>query len=208
MARRRYVIDAVDSPLSWEDLRSREHLKTLQPLIDYLSRDCHHTAVVAALVALKGHFKAIESDDNCEINEARGFACELVAWQFVLTLSDQEALEYLLFELREDDDGGDGEDADEETGLLAGLRNGLTGSDSSETNGHQNGNGRNARRNTFKPSNGEGFAEPFMNLVSSWNDLYPPHHLFSSRQGCHAALRSWEVSCGDSYFPYPRQVLT
>ncbi|KAK7741773.1 hypothetical protein SLS53_004837 [Cytospora paraplurivora] len=161
-----YIIEAVDSPMSWEDLRSREHLKTLQPLIDYLSRDCHHTAVIAALVALKGHFKAIESDDNCEINEARGFACELVAWQFVLTLSDQEALDYLLFELREDDEGGDGEDADEETGLLAGLRNGLTGSDghSSEGNGHQNGNGRNARRNNFKPSNGEGFAEPFMNL--------------------------------------------
>lgn len=158
-----YIIDAVDSPLSWEDLRSSKHLKALQPLINYLSKDCHHTAVVAALIALKGHFKAIESDDNCDINEARGFACELVAWQFVLTLSDQEALEYLLFELREDDEDKDGDQDDEETGLLSGLRNGHT-SPARRANGHQNGNGGAANGNNTKANKGEGFAEPFMNL--------------------------------------------
>ncbi|ROV98078.1 hypothetical protein VMCG_07015 [Cytospora schulzeri] len=156
-----YIIEAVDSPLSWEDLRSSKHLKALQPLINYLSKDCHHTAVVAALVALKGHFKAIESDDNCDINEARGFACELVAWQFVLTLSDQEALDYLLFELREDDEDKDQDD--EETGLLSGLRNGHA-SPSRPANGHQNGNGGAANSDDDKPNKGEGFSEPFMNL--------------------------------------------
>lgn len=165
-SRRSYIIEAVDSPLSWEDLRSSKHLKALQPLINYLSKDCHHTAVVAALIALKGHFKAIESDDNCDINEARGLACELVAWQFVLTLSDQEALEYLLFELREDDDDDDDEQDDEETGLLSGLRNGHASS-ARTANGNQNGNGTARDRDDNKPNKGEGFSEPFMNLVSN-----------------------------------------
>lgn len=131
----------------------------LQPLIDYLARDCHNIAVVAALVALKGHFTAIESDDDCGINESRGFACELVAWQFVLQLSEQDALDYLLFELREDQiDNTDDEADDEETGLLARHRNG-------NGNGHSNGNGLNGtRQQLHKSSADEGFAEPFLNL--------------------------------------------
>lgn len=154
--------------MSWEDLRSTKHLQSLKPLISYLSNDCHHTAVVAALVALKGHFKAIESDDNCDINESRGLACELVAWQFVLTLSDQEALDYLLFELRDSDDDNDDDDDDEETGLLSGLRNrhaSPNGRPAGLNNGQRIGNGRQANGNMPKPGNGEGFAEPFMNLV-------------------------------------------
>lgn len=178
-----YIIDAVDSPLSWEDLRSSKHLKALQPLINYLSKDCHHTAVVAALIALKGHFKAIESDDNCDINEARGFACELVAWQFVLTLSDQEALEYLLFELREDDEDKDGDQDDEETGLLSSLRN-RHSSPSRRANGHQNGNGGAANGDDTKANKGEGFAEPFMNLVNLFYSLlpspFPSHRIFTT----------------------------
>lgn len=118
---------------------------------------------MAALVALKGHFKALESDDDAGVNESRGFASELVAWQFVLTLSKQDALEYLLFELRDDDE--EDEDDDEENALLtrrnrpahtngrvANLING-----NHDTNGGANGDGN-------KPNNGEGFTEPFMNL--------------------------------------------
>lgn len=154
-----YIIPAVSHPLGWEDLRSSTHLVALQPLIDYLARDCHNIAVVAALVALKGHFTAIESDDDCGINESRGFACELVAWQFVLQLSEQDALDYLLFELREDQvDNSDDEADDEETGLLARHRNG-------NGNGHSNGNGLNgSHRQLHKSSADEGFAEPFLNL--------------------------------------------
>ncbi|KAJ4396729.1 hypothetical protein N0V93_000950 [Gnomoniopsis smithogilvyi] len=155
-----YIIPAVSHPLGWEDLRSSTHLVALQPLIDYLARDCHNVAVVAALVALKGHFTAIESDDDCGINESRGFACELVAWQFVLQLSEQDALEYLLFELREDcddDDDAAADDDDEETGLLVHHRNG-------NGNGHSNGNSLNGNHQQRKSSKGEGFAEPFLNL--------------------------------------------
>lgn len=145
-------------------MRSSKHLKALQPLINYLSKDCHHTGVVAALVALKGHFKAIESDENCDINEARGLACELVAWQFVLTLSDQESLDYVLFELRDEDENDD--EDDEETGLLSGLRNGH-GIHARAGNGNRNSNGGAANDDGNKSHKGEGFSEPFMNLVSN-----------------------------------------
>lgn len=145
-------------------MRSSKHLQPLQPLIDYLATECHHNAIVAALVALKGHFKALESDDDCGVNESRGFASELVAWQFVLTLSKQDALEYLLFELRDDDDDDDDDD-DEENALLT-RRN-----RPAHTNGrvahlisaHRDSNG-DVNGDANKPNNGEGFSEPFMNL--------------------------------------------
>lgn len=146
-------------------------------MIDALTRDCHNVAVVAALVALKGHFAAIESDDDCGINESRGFACELVAWHFVLQLSELDALLYLLFELRddgEDGDDGDGadanddddeEDVDEETGLLAHHRNGNgNGNGSGDDNG-VNGNPHHAHhRHQRKSRKDEGFAAPFLKL--------------------------------------------
>lgn len=149
--------------MSWEDLRSSKHLQPLQPLIDYLATECHNNAVVAALVALKGHFKALESDDDAGVNESRGIASELVAWQFVLTLSKQDALEYLLFELRDDDPEDD--DDDEESALLTHRNrpahvNGRVGH---IINGHRDSNG-NANGDANKPNNGEGFTEPFMNL--------------------------------------------
>lgn len=156
----RYIINAVEHPLGWEDLRSSAHLKSLQPLIDYLVQDCHNVAVVAALVALKGHFTAMESDDDCGINESRGFACELVAWQFVLQLSEHDALEYLLFELQ-DKSELDADEDDEETGLLTHHRTGRGGNGhaSNHTNGNLHVNMQ------HKPTGqGEGFAEPFMDL--------------------------------------------
>jgi len=131
-------------------------------------QDCHNVAVVAALVALTGHFSALESDDDCGINQSRGFACELVAWQFVLQLSEQDALEYLLFELKDgSDDGADEED--EETGLLTHHRTGMgaNGYGNGHGHGHGNGNGNGNGNGHAKPdrsSKDEGFAEPFMNL--------------------------------------------
>ncbi|KAL1620128.1 hypothetical protein SLS54_006328 [Diplodia seriata] len=125
-----YIIEAVDSPLGWDDLRSSKHMKKLQPLISKLSNEVHHEAIVAALLALKGHFRAIESDDDRGINESRGLACEVVAWQFVLTLSEREALDYLLFELPKPDDKHD--DSDDEESRVA-------------TRGRANGNGRHSQ---------------------------------------------------------------
>ncbi|EKG13383.1 Ion transport [Macrophomina phaseolina MS6] len=122
-------------------------MKKLQPLINKLSNEVHHLAVVAALLqripkwhqarlercgflglttfsALKGHFRAIESDDDRGINESRGLACEVVAWQFVLTLSEREALDYLLFELHKPGENDEDDSDDEESRVSRGRANG------------------------------------------------------------------------------------
>ena len=49
---------------------------------------------------MKVHFAAQEeTSDEPGVNEARGFACEYVAWQFLTNLSERESIEYLLHEL-------------------------------------------------------------------------------------------------------------
>lgn len=48
---------------------------------------------------MKGHFAAIEADDNRGIYESRGYACEYVAWRFVTQLSSRETIDVLLYEL-------------------------------------------------------------------------------------------------------------
>ena len=49
---------------------------------------------------MKGHFSALdETSDEPGVNEARGYACEFVAWQFLTNLKESEIIEYLLVEL-------------------------------------------------------------------------------------------------------------
>lgn len=63
------------------------------------------------------------------VNEARGYACEFVAWQFVTNLSEREAIDYLLSELPSsasasriasngEISNGDAQNAQEDTPLL------------------------------------------------------------------------------------------
>lgn len=40
-----------------------------------------------------------ETSDEPGVNEARGYACEFVAWQFLTNLKEAEIIEYLLVEL-------------------------------------------------------------------------------------------------------------
>lgn len=50
--------------------------------------------------ALKGHFSALEeTSDEPGVNQARGYACEFVAWQFLNSLTDRDAIDFLLLEL-------------------------------------------------------------------------------------------------------------
>jgi hypothetical protein len=50
--------------------------------------------------ALKGHFSALEeTSDEPGIQQARGFACEFVAWQFLNSLTDRDVIDFLLLEL-------------------------------------------------------------------------------------------------------------
>jgi hypothetical protein len=74
--------------------------RVLAPLTSYLADTCHHPAIVSALLALKAHFAAEEeSSDDPGVNEARGYACEYVAWQFLVNLTDREIIDFLLYEL-------------------------------------------------------------------------------------------------------------
>lgn len=50
--------------------------------------------------ALKGHFSALEeTSDEPGVNEARGYACEFVAWMFLNSLTDRDIIDFLLVEL-------------------------------------------------------------------------------------------------------------
>jgi len=53
------------------------------------------------LLGLRGHFKALDEDDDRRLNLTRAYACEIVAWRFTTYLSEQEAIDYLLYELPE-----------------------------------------------------------------------------------------------------------
>lgn len=54
-----------------------------------------------ALLALKAHFSALEeSSDEPGVNEARGYACEYVAWQFLTTLTERDTIDFLLYEIQ------------------------------------------------------------------------------------------------------------
>ncbi|KAJ4368300.1 hypothetical protein N0V83_006656 [Neocucurbitaria cava] len=95
-----YFEHTIRLPHTFEDLRRSPQGRALQPLIQYLSTQIHHPALVSALLALKGHFSALEeASDEPGVNEARGYACEFVAWQFLGNLTDKDIIDFLLVEL-------------------------------------------------------------------------------------------------------------
>jgi hypothetical protein len=64
--------------------------------------------------ALKGHFSALEeASDEPGVNEARGYACEHVAWQFLSNLADRDIIDFLLLELPAVVPSSSGGDAEE-----------------------------------------------------------------------------------------------
>ncbi|OAL04004.1 hypothetical protein IQ06DRAFT_291629 [Phaeosphaeriaceae sp. SRC1lsM3a] len=90
----------VKIPHVFEDFRRSVQGRALEPLVAYLADDVHHPALVSALLALKGHFSALEeTSDEPGVNEARGYACEHVAWQFLSNLADRDVIDFLLLEL-------------------------------------------------------------------------------------------------------------
>ncbi|KIV99602.1 uncharacterized protein PV09_08777 [Verruconis gallopava] len=111
-----YITDAIVSPHSFEELRSPVVEQRLSPLIDYIADSVHNRAIVCALLALKGYFTALESDENRGVNLSRGFACEYVAWRFLTHLSGRELIHFLLYELPPHEVGT--RNQDEEAGLV------------------------------------------------------------------------------------------
>lgn len=98
---RSYIYEAITLPHDFEQLRTAASARTLSPLVLCLTETCHHRSIVHALLALKAHFAALEeSSDEPGVNEARGYACEYVAWQFVTSLTERDTIDYLLYELQ------------------------------------------------------------------------------------------------------------
>ena len=94
-----YIAKAIDAAYTYEQLRTTVAGQTLKPLVSILSEDCHHPAIVAALLASRYLFGNAESDADSALNDSRALACELVAWQFLTFLSEKELIDYLLHEL-------------------------------------------------------------------------------------------------------------
>lgn len=97
-----YIAKAIDTAFTYEQLRTTVAGQSLRPLISNLSEECHHPAVVAALLAARYLFINSDADVDAGLNESRALACELVAWQFLTFLSEKELIDFLLYELPED----------------------------------------------------------------------------------------------------------
>ena len=92
------IVKAIDAAYSWEQIRTSVVGQSLRPLISSLCDDCHHPAIVAALLASRYLYGSNDSDDT-GLSESRALACEYVAWQFLTFLSEKELIEYLTWEL-------------------------------------------------------------------------------------------------------------
>ncbi|KAJ4301630.1 hypothetical protein N0V90_003723 [Kalmusia sp. IMI 367209] len=104
-----YIFKAVSLPHSFEELRTAASAHALSPLVFYLTDNCHHPAIICALLALKAHFAALEeSSDEPGVNEGRGYACEYVAWQFLTNLTERDSIDFLLHEIQPPPSANDG----------------------------------------------------------------------------------------------------
>ena len=99
-----YIAKTIDTAFTYEQLRTTVAGQSLRPLIANLSEECHHQAVVAALLAARYLFVNADADIDAGLNDSRALACELVAWQFLTFLSEKELIDYLLYELPDSPD--------------------------------------------------------------------------------------------------------
>ncbi|PFH60365.1 hypothetical protein XA68_11067 [Ophiocordyceps unilateralis] len=97
-----YLIDAIDMPSTFEQLRTTVAGNCIRELVDHLHNNRLNLATVHALLALKWHYAA--DHEHSGLNQARSYACEIVAWRFLARLSEQEAMDFCLYEIPEVDD--------------------------------------------------------------------------------------------------------
>ncbi|KAK6524535.1 hypothetical protein TWF281_011441 [Arthrobotrys megalospora] len=96
-----YFVDIIDTPFTFDQLRTTTFSSRLRPLITALSQNCHHPAIVAALLCCKAIFAS--EDDDRGLNESRGYAAEIVAWRFCAHLNQfTEVIDYLCYEIPDD----------------------------------------------------------------------------------------------------------
>ncbi|OQN97290.1 hypothetical protein B0A48_16354 [Cryoendolithus antarcticus] len=97
-----YISKIIETPHTFEELRTTLYADTLKPLVQHLTDEVHHPGVVHALLIAKGHYIALESEDDRGINATRGLSCELIAWRFITHLSKRDAIDHLCADLPED----------------------------------------------------------------------------------------------------------
>lgn len=93
-----YLQEVIGAPASFETLRTPLRSKPLNKLAAHLTDSVHHKQIVPALLALRSYF-AGQTDDEPGINLTRAYACEYVAWRYVLQLSEWELIDCLLEDL-------------------------------------------------------------------------------------------------------------
>ncbi|KAF2753839.1 hypothetical protein EJ05DRAFT_479865 [Pseudovirgaria hyperparasitica] len=118
-------VETIGEPQTFDELRTSNAAKKLTPLITYLIDHTHGESIVAALLALKGHFESLEFEDEDGVNESRGYACEFVAWKFVTGLSEHDAIDHLCYEVSPESSTSDFYEASPsaQRGLRLGLEN-------------------------------------------------------------------------------------
>ncbi|PNS18651.1 Calcium channel YVC1 [Sphaceloma murrayae] len=128
------IVKAIRQPATFEELRKVKG-KALEPLCRHLSTKVHHPAVVSALMALSGHFVALEDEDEEGVNLARAMACEYVALRYVSHMSDRELIDALLRDVPKPahTERGDLEEQQDELGERSPLLNYDRSQDRSET---------------------------------------------------------------------------
>ncbi|KAK6352758.1 hypothetical protein TWF696_004760 [Orbilia brochopaga] len=93
-----YFTEIIDTPFTFDQLRTTTFSSRLRPLINTLTQNCHHPAIVAALLCCKATFAS--EDDDRGLNESRGYAAEIVAWRFCAHLNQfTEVIDYLCYEI-------------------------------------------------------------------------------------------------------------
>ncbi|POS71979.1 hypothetical protein DHEL01_v209632, partial [Diaporthe helianthi] len=125
-----YFNAVVVLPVTFEQLRTTSAGQGLRTLVEHLSMECSHAAIVNALLALKWHYGAATEDKG--VNEARANAAEIVAWRFLTHLSEREVMKCCLYEIpdpddavgdspgaRDEENGRQSHEADENTALLS-----------------------------------------------------------------------------------------
>ncbi|KAL4946795.1 hypothetical protein BDV06DRAFT_181566 [Aspergillus oleicola] len=83
---------------TFEEIRSNPHPR-LRILVNSLAEDSHNFRIVLALMILRWKFDKDAEADGGQ-NEARGYLCEYIAWQFLCHLNQRELIVYLLEELQ------------------------------------------------------------------------------------------------------------
>ncbi|GAO17768.1 hypothetical protein UVI_02006360 [Ustilaginoidea virens] len=95
-----YFTDVIELPSTFEQLRTTEAGNCIRVLVDHLSENCAHPAIVNALLVLKWHYAA--ANEHLSISETRSYACEITAWRFLTRLSERQAVEFCLYEIPAD----------------------------------------------------------------------------------------------------------